>query len=286
MSTVDQFSSQFRSAAKEIYTFKPIELKQILVVNDGDDGTSQAFLAKVRQLLTSLEEKGSVEWEVLRGEDFRTVQDLLNAIERIRPDLIVTYRHLHSDAWQWPYSLGEHLDVMTQVTPSPVLVLPHPRREGGVLEGLKNTDRVMAITDHLTGDHRLVDFAVHFTEKNGTLFLSHIEDASSFERMMDIISKIPAIDTDTAREKIEERLLKEPLDYIASCGKSLLEKGVKIRVEPMVSLGRHLSDYKKLIEDHQIDLLVLNTKDEDQLAMHGLAYPLVVELRDIPLLLL
>ena len=30
----------------------------------------------------------------------------------------------------------------------------------------------------------------------------------------------------------------------------------------------------------------MNTKDDDQLAMHGLAYPLAVELRDIPLLML
>ena len=36
----------------------------------------------------------------------------------------------------------------------------------------------------------------------------------------------------------------------------------------------------------RVDLLVMNTKDEDQLAMHGLAYPLAVELRQIPLLML
>jgi hypothetical protein len=30
----------------------------------------------------------------------------------------------------------------------------------------------------------------------------------------------------------------------------------------------------------------MNTKDEDQLAMHGLAYPLAIELRTIPLLML
>jgi len=30
----------------------------------------------------------------------------------------------------------------------------------------------------------------------------------------------------------------------------------------------------------------MNTKDEDQLAMHGLAYPLAIEVRSIPLLLL
>ena len=46
------------------------------------------------------------------------------------------------------------------------------------------------------------------------------------------------------------------------------------------------ADYKKLIEQHEVDLLLLHTKDEDQLAMHGLAYPVTVELRDIPLLLI
>ena len=51
-------------------------------------------------------------------------------------------------------------------------------------------------------------------------------------------------------------------------------------------MGHHLADYKRLITEHNIDLLVLNTKDEDQLAMHGLAYPLVIELRSTPLLLL
>jgi len=286
MSTVDQFESQFRAADKETYTFKPVQLKRVLVVNDCGDEESTEFVDHVRQLLTSLEAEGPLNWEVLRGKDFQTVRNLLDAIERAQPNLIVTYRHLHSEAWQWPYSLGEHLDVMTQVTTIPVLVLPHPRREGGVSKALMNTDRVMAITDHLTGAHRLVDFAVHFTEKNGTLFLSHIEDSLSFERMMDIISKIPSIDTDSAREEIRERILKEPRDYIGSCQNDLSKQGVEIHVEPMVTLGRHLGEYKTWIEDHKIDLLVMNTKDDDQLAMHGIAYPLVVELRDIPLLLL
>ena len=37
---------------------------------------------------------------------------------------------------------------------------------------------------------------------------------------------------------------------------------------------------------HEADLLVMHTKDEDQLAMHGLAYPLAIEVRTVPLLLL
>ena len=59
------------------------------------------------------------------------------------------------------------------------------------------------------------------------------------------------------------------------------------RAEPIalsVDLWPH--DYKRLIDEHRVDLLVMNTKDEDQLAMHGLSYPLTVELRDTPLLLI
>ena len=37
---------------------------------------------------------------------------------------------------------------------------------------------------------------------------------------------------------------------------------------------------------YPLNLLVLNTLDGEQLAMHGQAYPLAVELRGVPLLML
>ena len=49
---------------------------------------------------------------------------------------------------------------------------------------------------------------------------------------------------------------------------------------------RHVLGYKELVEENEIDLLVMYTKDEEQLAMHGIAYPLAVELRATPLLML
>ena len=54
----------------------------------------------------------------------------------------------------------------------------------------------------------------------------------------------------------------------------------------VVTLGHHLDEYKRLVIEHDVDLLVMNTKDDDQMAMHGLAYPLAVELRGVPMLLL
>ncbi|HSG25885.1 MAG TPA: hypothetical protein VLA32_07175, partial [Anaerolineales bacterium] len=85
---------------------------------------------------------------------------------------------------------------------------------------------------------------------------------------------------------IRNQILKEPADYIRSCQEFMKEKGQKIKIESLVEMGRQLESYKSWIDEHEVDLIIMNTKDEDQLAMHGLAYPLVVELRTIPLLLL
>jgi len=286
MSSVDQFESVFRSATREIYEYEEIPIEKVLIVNDCDENGSQTFKNSVEKLLSHLEKINGIQWEVLKGEDFRTIKDLLENIERIRPDLIVTYRHLHSEAWQWSHSLGEHLDVLTQATTMPVLVLPHPSREGSHLESLHNTDRVLAITDHLTGDQKLVNFGVRFTQEKGTLYLTHIEDQNTYERYIDLIGKIPSINTAEAGELIKKQLLKEPTDYIETCRKILQEKNLKIKVEPLVRMGHHLKDYREWIDQHGVDLLIMNTKDDEQMAMHGMAYPLVVELRDAALLLL
>ena len=93
-------------------------------------------------------------------------------------------------------------------------------------------------------------------------------------------------DTEEARQSILDRLLREPTDYIRSCRDVLRSAGVGLSLEEIVVVGSRLREYEHLIEKHKVDLLVFNTKDEDQMAMHGLGYPLAVELRQIPLLML
>ena len=184
----------------------------------------------------------------------------------LRPGFLVTGRVTTSDgegiagAWVRPLRSGEQLPQATR--------------------------SVLAVTDHLTGDDRLVNHAVHFTDPQGILYLSHIEDEADFERYLEVISKIPTIDTENAQEAIGQQLLKEPQDYIDSCRAALHESGLTLQIESSVLMGHRISDYKRLIQEHSIDLLVLNTKDEEQFAMHGLAYPLAVELRQVPMLML
>ena len=52
-----------------------------------------------------------------------------------------------------------------------------------------STDTVMAITDHLEGDERLVNWAARFTSEGGTLCLTHVED----EEILQISEKMNLI---------------------------------------------------------------------------------------------
>ena len=284
MTRIDQFASAFRAAAKTRFHYKPTPIQTVLMVTDLNEYDTKLFADRMRAYLAALGDH--VNWIELPGDRCRTVGALLDAIEKFRPDLIITYRNLHSGGWRWPYSLGEHLDVLTQVTTTPVLVVPRPDQKEDFHSATESTSEVMVITDHLTGDDHLVNTAVTFTQSDGTLFLSHVEDQAIFDRYADLLGKIPSIETDAARDAIHEQLLKEPRDYIDSCVEQLHAANLSITVEQIVVLGHYLADYKKLLEEHAIGLLVLNTKDDDQFAMHGLAYPLAIELRQTSLLML
>jgi hypothetical protein len=284
MTNVDQFESAFRAADKEVYRPHEVPIGSIAVICDLPKDEAAAYGESVRRFLSAIDAEDVV-WTIVDGDAFRGVASLLELVDELSPSLVCSYRNLHSTGWDKPYSLGEELDVLTQVASAPVLVSPHPKadRDGWVDRG---TARVMAVTDHLRGEHRLVDWATRITAPGGTLLLSHVEDEAVFDRYIDVISKIPAIDTDVARATIGKRLLKEAHDFVGSVRDALARSGVPITVEELVRMGRHLSEHKQIVAEHDVSLLVISTRDDDQLAMHGLAYPLAVELRETPMLML
>ena len=286
MSTLDQFESVFNAAAKDAFTPQYIRIKRVLIIQDLPEALQDDLLYLVKGFLSVLEQNTEVEWKLFGSTESSKMHDMLEAVESNRPDLIVTYRHLHCDAVDWAYGLGTHIDVLTQATTTPVLILPNLDRNNLSNHSLKKTKQVMAVTDHLAGDHSLVSYSALFTQTGGTLFLAHVEDKAVFDRYISAISKIPDLDTETASEQIKARLLKDPNDYVESCKDNLAETFPTINIEHWVQLGCRMSDYRNLIDKHEIDLLVMYTKDDEQLAMHGVAYPLAVELRTTPLLML
>jgi hypothetical protein len=266
MTQVDQFESVFRSATKPVFRPAGVELERILVVTDLPPSEAQAFGARIEAFLRHATSVESATFSTVAGVEARSTGALLQLVEDAAPSLVCAYRNLYSDGWKWPHSLGEALDLLTQTTEAPVLVLP--------------------VTDHLAGDDRLVNWAVAMTQDGGTLTLGHVEDENVFERYMSVIGRISSIDTDNARARIHRRLLKEPGDYIESVREALTKEKTPVTVKSEIRLGNQLSDYRSLVKDHEVDMLVLNTRDDEQLAMHGLAYPIAVEIRDIPLLML
>ena len=285
MTNLDQFESEFRAASRTPYEYTPIGLSHGLLITDMPSPDA-ALLENLARFLGVGRDGQPIELQHVPIDATCNVRELLAIVAEKQAELLVTYRNLHSDAWSWPHSLGDAVDVLTQITDIPVLLIPNPKEEADYGKQLQNTDVVMAITDHLAGDHRLVNYAVALTQPGGKLVLSHVEDEENLRRAVDAISKIPSIDTETVAEELPRQLLKDPLDYALSCQQVLQQADVDITIEHSVALGHRLKDHLQLIQQHQVDLLVLNTKDDDQLAMHGLAYPLAVELRNTPLLML
>ncbi len=286
MTNIDQFESVFKSADKARFLLEKSSLKSVFVVTDLVGDEAAAYHSEIGRFLATLTSECDLDWRLITGDESADIAKLLQLIEAEPPDLICTYRNLHLAIPDFPHSLGVFVDVLTQVVTIPVLLFPSPRMLRDGKATLRTPDVVMAVTDHLTGDHHLVSQAAFFANPAGQLFLTHVEDEATFNRYIETIGKIPEIDTDFAREAILEQLLKEPHDYIRSCREVLTKADPNLKIEELVTAGHRLSDYKRLVEEHNVSLLVMNTKDDEQLAMHGVAYPLAVELRATPLLLL
>ncbi|MDG2385744.1 MAG: hypothetical protein P8N76_29020 [Pirellulaceae bacterium] len=284
MTNIDQFESVFRSADKAQFVLEEVTFQRVLVVTDLDQQGAEAFVDQIQQFLQTLN-RPEIKWTLLTRDDDTSIQHLLKTIDDARVDLICTYRNLHLPVVEHPHSLGVHLDVLTQTTAQPVLVFPSPHRTH-LSSSDCSANVVMAITDHLADQPYLVNVAANCVGENGVLLLTHIEDKTVFDRYLRTIGRIPEIDTNIASEAILKQLLKEPTEYIESCRERLTKSGISFRIESIVALGHHLTDYSDLIRQHDVELLVMNTKDNDQLAMHGLAYPLSIELRDTALMLL
>ncbi len=286
LSQVDQFESVFRSAYKAVFSYERVKLASVLLVTDLQDTAAQSYLNRIKAFLQQTRNGNDCDYFLVEGSEFDTTSDLLALLQQYQPDLICTYRNLHSSAWRFPHSLGEHLDVLLQKTDIPVLVLPHPEAGYEADHALQDTSEVMVVTDMQAINDQLINHAAAFCHPGGNLYLTHVEDQVVFEHYMDAISKIDVIDTGLARKRLKEQLLKEPEDYFHSCSNVLHEHIPQLNIRSLVSFGELVAEYRHQIESLQLDLLVLSAKDERQHAMHSIAYPLAVELRQIPLLML
>ena len=280
---IDEFESIFKRSERTLYHYADVSIRKVAVITDGDQVTAAELSNGMKRFLPHLAEQA--EWQYVTGDQYQNVNDLLRIMAESNPDLIVTSRCLDESSLVPQHTLGVYVDVMTQTLSTPILLLPGTAPQPHPL-GNRACEGVMVVTDNLAGDDQLVNHAVACTAAKGTVWLCHVEDDVLFRRYLEAIGRIPEINTEQAQELIAEQLVAIPTQYAQSCIDGLKKAGVDRTIEQIVEFGHQVNRYRQLVARYPVDLLVTNTKDKDQLAMHGIAYALSVELTEVAQLLL
>ncbi|VAX42798.1 hypothetical protein MNBD_PLANCTO02-805 [hydrothermal vent metagenome] len=280
---IDEFESMFRAAQREPYTFANVPIENITLVTDGSHEKADELRENILTFMPRLKTAGT--WRFIVRDDYHTVNELLKKLDEEQTDLVVTYRHLQEKEFVPQHSLGVYLDVLTQSFSLPVLVLPGTAA-APISFANRLCNQVMVVTDHIAGDHQLINYGARMCVEEGTIWLCHVEDDTAFNRYKSAIGRIPEIDTDVAPGLLKDQLLKDAQDFIDICIAELKEKRPSVNYQSSVSMGHHINQFQALIESHDVDLLIANTKDQGQLAMHGIAYSVSVEMIETALLLL
>jgi hypothetical protein len=278
MVLVDEFESQFRRAVKSRYYYNPVSFKKILIVLDLPEEEAQNWIALFLETFAGTLE-GSI-WEFYSVGREDSLDALILQVKEKEPDLIVTRRCLFQSFQMPVQTLGAHVDVLTQSTDIPLLLLPHKQEE------FVSPQTVLVASDVLEENHELVNHGVSFTPRGGELVLCSLEDETAFERYIEAIGKIPDIDSHLARTQIREQLLRSASEYERSCKSVLEEQKVSFAITTDVRFGRGIPDFREVVRNYAVNFIVTNTKDEQQSAMKGLAHALAVEFANLPALML
>ncbi len=282
MLALDEVESQFRAALRVRPKLELPVVDRVVLLTDRPASESRRMLTPVARFLSVL---SPARFEVWSEDLTRGIVPLVDHLAASPPDLIVTYRHLFEANWDLPHSLGTYADVLIQDAPVPVLLLPHPNVPNLAL-GAMSTARAMVVTDHIVGDTSLVSWGLRLVQRGGVLNLCHVEDDAVYRRYINAISKIPGLDTELATEGIERRLLAEAEAYVVDV-RALVEKTFPgIACVPVIRRGHRIQEHLEIINGAEVDVVIANSKDDGQQAMHGTAYSLAIELMRTPLLLL
>ncbi|MEO1448208.1 MAG: hypothetical protein AAFV07_01705 [Bacteroidota bacterium] len=285
MSDLGAFESVFRRALRDRFEYAAIRLERILIITDLEEAAASAFQEQVQRYLSHALSLRGIEVSIWDKRQFAPWPQLKQRIKQYAPDLIVTYRLLWVEDMTATKSLGSYVDLLSQDTQYPILIMPHPALQG-MDPILTDPGAVMVATEHGYANHRMVNFALSLLPEKRPLFLVHIEDQDTFDYYMKAIGKIPDIDTEAAHETIQHQLLAGPQQYADSVAETLAEIRPGVDIQTHIMFGHLIDAYRSLMKTHETDLLVVDTKDDTQLAMHSVGYSLAVEFRQTPVLLL
>jgi hypothetical protein len=282
---IDEFESVFRSADKPLFHLAPPPVRRALVLSDREPADADAFEDRVRRYVESGDPDSTLEWQSWHGDVPDTRQAFVDRLNAYETDLVVTHRNLHDAIRDPHFGLGVYVHVLTQSTTVPVLVTPSPDSPG-FEQATESLGDAVLFSDHIEGDDRLVNWAVNFVSNSGALVLANVEPETTFRRYIHAIERIPGIQTDAAEERIGAELLKEAADYIAACRDRLAVDRPSLTTAAVVRMGDPLGVLRELLALHDRALVVMQSEDDRQIAMRGLAASAAVEFADVSMLLI
>lgn len=265
-SNLDVFASVFKRSVKHHFRYQEKELTSMMVIADGEHlNALDDFAATYCENRTRFAYTSTFKWSTLRDE-----------LAKQSPSMVLIQRQLGIHDAGLQFSMGPILESITQELNIPVLVLPHD------FSGyhIKN---VAVGFDHQIDNSHLVNQALLLKNSIENLVLVHVEEESVFNYYMDAISKIPGINTEYAEANIQETILKLSGDFFEDVKSKLSPQ--KLNISSHCSFGDVVTQYGKLINDHQVDLLVFEAEDDSKLAMHSLGQSLAIQFPNIATLL-
>ena len=99
MGRIDLFESVFKAATRDVFEFQSAAVNKVLLVTDVTDDEARRYRDRLDVWLEHLRVE---EWDLVTGMRAADIGNLLTAVERAQPDLVCTWRNLHSNAWKWP----------------------------------------------------------------------------------------------------------------------------------------------------------------------------------------
>lgn len=285
MRDLGEFVSVFKRALRDQFQYKRIEIAKVLLITDLGAEEMKAYGERVQVFLDPEFGRDTYQLSTIGKEEWANWADLKTYMKDENPDLVVTYRLLRVAHHEILTSLGVYVDSITQVTAYPVLLMPNPHLPGSDIAPSQLGD-VLVATEHMYADHSLVNFGIRFTPAGNKMHLCHIEDDDTFQYYMKAIEKIPELDNEIARVKLEEQLKAMPLHYSESVAGEIEQHKKNIVLNSVIDIGHIIEKYRELIGREPISMLAFSTKDDTQMAMHSLGYSLSIEFRNMPILLI
>jgi hypothetical protein len=276
MVTVDEFESQFRRSAKEHFTHEKMTFDRVTFFVDDDFVADQA-----QSFIKEWLGRDDLIFTIVRISPQKPVSEVIRELKNTEPDLVVSYRLLGHPK-EPSHSLGTYIDEVSQVLARPLCLLPNKFGESSQ----KKPERVLVLSESIVGDSTLVNWGVALVPKTGTLVLADLVDGNAFDNYMDLISKCSFIDTEIARAELADLLIKLASEFESECIEVLRQELPNLNLQQFVGFARTVKDYKALLSQYEVELLLFSGKDHNQTAMSALGYALAVEVTDLPVVLL